>query len=81
MSIRSSLTSKSMNVASYESSIFHISDLCSGSGLLGKAEILDFGSSILPVANAIDIVKEKADEITLSNDDDGVAVFLEKLIH
>lgn len=33
------------------------------------------------VANAIDIVKEKADEITLSNDDDGVAVFLEKLIH
>lgn len=32
------------------------------------------------VANAIDIVKEKADEITLSNDDDGVAVFLEKLI-
>ena len=55
MSIRSSLTSKSMNVASYESSIFHISDLCSGSGLLGKAEILDFGSSILPVANPIDI--------------------------
>lgn len=32
------------------------------------------------VANAIDIVKEKADEITLSNDDDGVAVFLEKLL-
>ena len=32
------------------------------------------------VANAINIVKEKADEITLSNDDDGVAVFLEKLI-
>ena len=30
------------------------------------------------VDNAIDIVKEKADEITLSNDEDGVAVFLEK---
>ena len=28
----------------------------------------------------IDIVKEKADEITLSNDEDGVAVFLEKLL-
>ncbi|HCC04640.1 MAG TPA: hypothetical protein DEP51_07350 [Clostridiales bacterium] len=32
------------------------------------------------VDNAIDIVKEKADEITLSNDDDGVAVYLEKLL-
>ena len=32
------------------------------------------------VDNAIDIVKEKADEITLSNDEDGVAVFLEKLM-
>ncbi|MEE0866629.1 MAG: Cof-type HAD-IIB family hydrolase [Clostridia bacterium] len=31
------------------------------------------------VDNAIDIVKEKADEITLSNDEDGVAVYLEKL--
>lgn len=32
------------------------------------------------VDNAIDVVKEKADEITLSNDEDGVAVFLDKLI-
>lgn len=32
------------------------------------------------MGNAIDIVKEKADEITLSNDEDGVAVFLEKLL-
>lgn len=32
------------------------------------------------VDNAIDTVKEKADEITLSNDEDGVAVFLEKLL-
>ena len=32
------------------------------------------------VDNAIDIVKEKADEITLSNDEDGVAVFLDKLL-
>jgi hypothetical protein len=32
------------------------------------------------VSNAIDIVKEKADEITLSNDEDGVAIFLEKLL-
>lgn len=32
------------------------------------------------VDNAIDIVKQKADEITLSNDEDGVAVFLEKLL-
>lgn len=32
------------------------------------------------VDNAIDIVKEKADEITLSNDEDGVAIFLEKLL-
>lgn len=32
------------------------------------------------VDNAIDIVKEKADEITLSNDEDGVAVFLEKIL-
>lgn len=32
------------------------------------------------VDNAIDIVKEKADEITLSNDKDGVAVYLEKLL-
>ena len=30
--------------------------------------------------NAIDIIKENADEITLSNDEDGVAVYLEKLI-
>ena len=29
---------------------------------------------------ALDIVKEKADEITLSNDENGVAVFLEKLL-
>ena len=33
------------------------------------------------VSNAIDIVKEKADEITLSNDENGVAVFLEKLLN
>ena len=32
------------------------------------------------VDNAIDIVKEKADEITLSNDEDGVAIYLEKLL-
>ena len=32
------------------------------------------------VNNAIDIVKEKSDEITLSNDEDGVAVYLEKLL-
>lgn len=32
------------------------------------------------VDNAIDIVKQKADEITLSNDEDGFAVFLEKLL-
>ena len=32
------------------------------------------------VDNAIDIVKEKADEITLTNDEDGVAVYLEKLL-
>ena len=32
------------------------------------------------VSNAIDIVKEKTDEITLSNDEDGVAVFLNKLL-
>ena len=32
------------------------------------------------MGNAINIVKEKADEITLSNDEDGVAVFLEKLL-
>lgn len=32
------------------------------------------------MGNAIDIVKEKADEITLSNDEDGVAVFLERLL-
>ena len=32
------------------------------------------------VDNAINIVKENADEITLSNDEDGVAVFLNKLL-
>ena len=32
------------------------------------------------VDNAIDVVKEKADEITLSNDEDGVAIYLEKLL-
>ena len=32
------------------------------------------------VDNAIDIVKEKADEIILSNDEDGVAVFLNKIL-
>lgn len=32
------------------------------------------------MGNAIDIVKEKADEITLSNDEDGVAVFLDKML-
>lgn len=30
--------------------------------------------------NATGKIKEKADEITLSNDEDGVAVFLEKLL-
>ena len=30
--------------------------------------------------NAIDLVKEKADEITLSNAEDGVAIYLEKLL-
>lgn len=33
----------------------------------------------IAMENAIDIVKEKADEVTLSNDKNGVAVFLEKL--
>ena len=33
------------------------------------------------VDNAIDIVKEKTDEITLSNDEDGVAIFLDKLLN
>lgn len=32
------------------------------------------------VSNAIDIVKENVDEITLSNDEDGVAVFLNKML-
>ena len=32
------------------------------------------------VDNAINIVKENADEITLSNDEDGVALFLDKLL-
>lgn len=32
------------------------------------------------VSNAIDIVKDKADEITLSNDEDGVAIFLNNLL-
>ena len=32
------------------------------------------------VDNAINIVKENADEITLSNDEDGVAVFLDRLL-
>ena len=32
------------------------------------------------VDNAIDIVKENADEITLSNDEDGVAVFLNRIL-
>lgn len=32
------------------------------------------------VDNAIDIVKENADEITLSNDEEGVAVFLDKIL-
>ena len=32
------------------------------------------------VDNAIDIVKQKADEITLSNDEDGVAGFLEEFV-
>ena len=30
--------------------------------------------------NANEIVREKADEITLSNEDNGVAVFLEEII-
>lgn len=32
------------------------------------------------MGNAIDSVKEKADEITLSNDEEGVAVYLQKLL-
>ena len=32
------------------------------------------------VDNEIDIVKENADEITLSNDEDGVAIFLDKIL-
>lgn len=30
--------------------------------------------------NAIDIVKENADEITLSNNEDSIVVFLDKLL-
>lgn len=33
------------------------------------------------VANASDDIKNKADYVTLSNDEDGVAIFLEKLIN
>ena len=32
------------------------------------------------MANSLDITKNAADDITLSNDDDGVAVYLEKLL-
>ena len=32
------------------------------------------------VDNAINIVKENADEITLSNDEEGVSLFLDKLL-
>ena len=32
------------------------------------------------MGNAINIIKGKADEITLYNDEDGVAIFLEKLL-
>lgn len=33
------------------------------------------------VANASDDIKNKADYVTLSNDEDGVAIFLDKLIN
>ena len=32
------------------------------------------------MGNALKEVKEKADEITLSNDEDGVGVFLDKIL-
>ena len=34
----------------------------------------------IAMGNALQEVKEKAKEITLSNDEDGIAVFLEKLL-
>lgn len=43
-------------------------------------EMLQFAGLGIAVDNASDLVKEKADEITLSNDEDGVAALIEKYI-
>ena len=46
-----------------------------GSNDLEALEMVGMG---VAMENALDVVKEKADDVTLSNDADGVAYYLEK---
>ena len=42
--------------------------------------MIEYAGKGVAMANAVDGVKEKADEVTLSNDEDGIAYMLSKLI-
>ncbi len=44
-------------------------------------EMIDYAGTGVAMGNAIDGLKGKANEVTLSNEEDGIAVFLEKKLN
>jgi hydroxymethylpyrimidine pyrophosphatase-like HAD family hydrolase len=44
------------------------------------ASIIEYAGIGVAMANAVEALKEIADEITLSNDEDGIAILLEKYL-
>jgi len=57
-----------------------LADIVSFGDDLNDREMLQICGTGVAVSNAIQEVKEVADEVTLSNDEDGVAVWIEKHI-
>jgi hydroxymethylpyrimidine pyrophosphatase-like HAD family hydrolase len=43
--------------------------------------MIEYAGTGVAMGNAIDGLKEKADEVTISNEEDGIAVFLEKKLN
>ena len=54
--------------------------ICCGDGF-NDLSMIKYAGLGVAMANAQDIVKEAADFITLSNDEDGVAYVIEKFMH
>lgn len=47
---------------------------------LNDLEMLEWAGHGVAVANAIDVVRDAADEVTASNDDDGVAIVIQRML-